>query len=174
MIESLPTREECLGFLKNSGCGDVVVNHCRAVEDLALRIAKLANANEELVSIGALLHDIGRAETHGIEHAVEGAKIARELGLCEAVVLIIERHIGAGITKDEARKLGLPVKNYTPRTLEEKIVAHTDNLIEDTKKRPVGEVVRRFEELGYAYVAERIRRLHKELSETCGVDLDLI
>ena len=174
MSESPPQREECLDFLKRAGCDEDVVNHCLAVEDLALRIARLANADEELVSAGALLHDIGRGTTHGIEHAVVGAKIARELGVCEAVVLIIERHIGGGISEDEAGKLGLPVGDYVPKTLEEKIVAHTDNLIEEGKKRPVKEIIGHFEKLGYGYVAERILHLHRELSEICGKDLDLV
>ena len=174
MTETLPTREECIDILKKSGCNKKVVRHCKAVEDLALRIAELANGDKKLISVAAMLHDIGRANTHGIKHAVEGAEMARELGLPETVILIIERHIGAGITKDEAKKLGLPVKDYAPITLEEKIVSHADNLIEETKKRPVREVVQRFEELGYRNVGEKILRLHKELSEICGIDLDLI
>lgn len=174
MAEALPTREECLVLLKNSGCDENVVRHCQAVEELAVRIAERANADKNLVSVASLLHDIGRATTHGIKHAVEGANIARRLGLPESVILIIERHIGAGITKIEARKLGLPAKDYMPITLEEKIVAHADNLIEEDKKRPVKEVVQRFEELGYKNVAEKILLLHKELSEICGIDLDRI
>lgn len=174
MTKALPTREECIEILKKSGCNKKIVRHCKAVENLALRIAELANGDKKLVSVAAMLHDIGRANTHGIRHAVEGAEMVRELGLPERVILIIERHIGAGISKDEAQRLGLPVKNYFPITLEEKIVSHADNLIEETKKRPVREVVRRFEELGYRNVGEKILRLHKELSEICGIDLDLI
>ncbi|MEE9151598.1 MAG: HDIG domain-containing metalloprotein [Thermoplasmata archaeon] len=174
MTEALLTREGCIDHLKNSGCDENVVRHSLAVEDLALRIAGLVDADKKLVSISALLHDIGRARTHGIRHAVEGAKMARELGLPENVILVIERHIGAGITRDEASRLGLPVKDYVPRTLEEKILAHADNLIEESKKMPVREVVRRFEELGFQNVAEKILALHKELSEICGIDLDLI
>ena len=49
-----------------------------------------------------MLHDIGRSKTQGIMHGVEGAKIATELGLPEAIVNIIERHLGAGIPKEEA------------------------------------------------------------------------
>jgi uncharacterized protein (TIGR00295 family) len=174
MTEALPTQEECIDILKKSGCKKKVIRHCKAVEDLALKIAELANGDKKLVSVAAMLHDIGRANTHGIRHAVEGAKMARELGLSESVVLIIERHIGAGITKNEAKRLGLSVKDYAPITLEEKIVSHADNLIEETKKRPVREVVQRFEDLGYRNVGEKILRLHKELSEICGIDLDLI
>ena len=174
MTEALPTRKECIDILKKAGCNKKVVRHCKAVEDLALKMADLANGDKKLVGVAAMLHDIGRANTHGIRHAVEGAEMARKLDLPENVVLIIERHIGAGITKEEAKRLGLPVKDYVPITLEEKIVSHADNLIEETKKRPVREVVQRFEDLGYRIVGKKILRLHKELSEICGIDLDLI
>lgn len=174
MTEALPTRKECIDILKKAGCNKKVVRHCKAVEDLALRMADLANGDKKLVGVAAMLHDIGRANTHGIRHAVEGAEMARKLDLPENVVLIIERHIGAGITKEEAKRLGLPVKDYVPITLEEKIVSHADNLIEETKKRPVRDVIQRFEEWGYGDVGKKILRLHKELSEICGIDLDLI
>ncbi len=59
-----------------------------------------------------MLHDIGRSKTHGISHAVEGAKIVKQYGYPEEVQNIVERHIGAGITEEESVKLGLP-KNHT-------------------------------------------------------------
>jgi uncharacterized protein len=49
-------------------------------------------------------------------------------------VAIIRNHIGAGITKEEAVSLGLPEEDFLPRTLEEKIVAHADNLIKGTER----------------------------------------
>ncbi|UCF08323.1 MAG: TIGR00295 family protein [Thermoplasmata archaeon] len=172
--EALPTRDECLKTLRTSGCSENVITHCLAVEGLAVKIAKLAHADLELVSAGALLHDIGRAKTHGVGHAVEGGRIARELGFDERLVLIIERHIGAGITKNEAERIGLPAGEYIPQTLEEKIVAHSDNLIDEDRKVPVSKVISRFEKEGYGEAAQKIRDLHSELSGVCGVDLDLI
>ncbi len=62
------------------------------------------------------------------------AKIVREYGYPEEVQNIVERHIGAGLSEDEAIKLGLPKKSYIPQTIEEKIVAHADNLISGTKE----------------------------------------
>jgi uncharacterized protein (TIGR00295 family) len=144
MTESVPTREECLELLKEAGCTENVIAHCLAVEDLALRIARLANADMRLVNAGALLHDIGRSRTHGVAHAVEGGNLARKLGLDIKVIRIIERHMGAGIVPEEAEKIGLPPGEYIPETLEEKIVAHSDNLVEENKKAPVIGVVTRF------------------------------
>lgn len=95
--------------------------------------ANFKNADKDLIKKGALLHDIGRSKTHGISHAVEGAKIVKQYGYPEEVQNIVERHIGAGITEEESVKLGLPKKSYIPQTIEEKIVAHADNLLSGTK-----------------------------------------
>ena len=59
----------------------------------------------ELVEAGALLHDIGRSKTHSVHHAIVGAEIAESLHLPESVIAIIKRHVGGGITAQEARKL---------------------------------------------------------------------
>lgn len=174
MTEKLPSRDECMDLLKNAHCSKSVIAHCIAVEIRALKFAQLAKADSDLVSCGALLHDIGRGRTHEIRHAVIGADLARELGLPNEICKIIERHIGAGLSQEDARKLELPNRNYIPETLEEKIVAHADNLIEEHKKRLVSKVIGHFEELGYKDVAEKVRALHTELSEICGIDLDNI
>ena len=117
-------------LLKKENTPENVIDHCRAVYKKAMEIAaNFDNVDEDLIKKGALLHDIGRSKTHGIEHAIEGVKIAKKYGYSQDVLNIIERHIGAGITAEEARKLGLPEKSYVPQTLEEKIVAHADNLI---------------------------------------------
>ena len=122
-------------MLRKENTPENVIQHCIAVCKKAMKIAaNFDNADEDLIRKGALLHDIGRSRTHGITHAIEGAKIAREYGYGEDVVNIIERHIGAGITAEEAERLGLPVKSYVPQTLEEKIVAHADNLISGTEE----------------------------------------
>ncbi|MCD6237385.1 MAG: HDIG domain-containing protein, partial [Thermoplasmata archaeon] len=131
-------------------------------------------ADVKLVEVGALLHDIGRSRTHGIMHGVEGAKIAKNLGLPERIVDIIENHLGAGIPREEAIKLGLPPKDFIPKTLEEKVVAHADNLIEGNKKTSVEYEIKRQLERGNFDYAERLRKLHRELSEMCGKDIDEI
>lgn len=133
-----------------------------------------SEVDTKLIEAGALLHDIGRAKTHGIAHAMEGAKIARQLKLDRRIVLIIERHIGAGIEKKEAKVLGLPEKNYIPKTLEEKIVAHADNLIAGNRKQKLSDAIKGYMKRGRKDIAERIIELHNELSRICKVDLDEI
>ena len=122
-------------LLKKENTPENVIEHCKAVSRKALKIASnFDDADCELIRKGALLHDIGRSKTHGITHAIEGADIARKYGYGEDVLNIIERHIGAGITKEEAKYLGLPEKSYAPETLEEKIVAHADNLVSGSEE----------------------------------------
>jgi len=168
----IPTSEQCIEILKDAGCSDEVIAHCIAVRNVAVKIAEKANADVELVNAGALLHDIGRSKTHDIRHMIEGVKIAKKLGLDEPIIRIIERHIGAGISKNEARKLGLPANSYIPETLEEKIVCHADNLIDDGHRQPVEAEVEKALSKGLNEYALRLVNLHKELSDITGVDLN--
>ena len=164
--------EKCLNLLKESGCSDEVIKHSLAVRDVAVRIAEKTNADRNLVEAGALLHDIGRSNTHGIFHAVEGALIAKKLHLPKSIIRIIERHIGAGLTIEEAKKLHLPVKNYLPETLEEKIVCHADNLIDNSSRQKIENEIEKALTDGNREYAIRLVKLHKELSEICGMDLN--
>lgn len=122
-----------------------VIDHCKAVYEKAMKIAaNFDNVDEDLIRKGALLHDIGRSKTHGITHAIEGVKIAEKYGYNKDVLNIIERHIGAGITEEEAEKLGLPKKSYVPQTLEEKIVAHADNLVSGSREVDIDFVIEKW------------------------------
>ena len=122
-------------LLKKENTPENVIQHSQAVLKKAMKIAaNFDDADKDLIRKGALLHDIGRSKTHGITHAIEGVKIARKYGYKEDVLNIIERHIGAGITEKEAVELGLPKKSYLPETLEEKIVAHADNLVSGSEE----------------------------------------
>ncbi|MDO8726344.1 MAG: TIGR00295 family protein [Candidatus Methanoperedens sp.] len=144
--------KDAIDLLRKSGCSSKVIEHCQAVAVYAreiamdIRICSLEKKAQvkidiDLVYIGGLLHDIGRSRTYSISHAVEGAKIAIENGLDEKLINIIERHIGAGIPEEEAAALGLPAKDYIPLTLEEKVVAHADNLISGTRRGSVDEQI---------------------------------
>jgi uncharacterized protein (TIGR00295 family) len=109
-----------------------------------------------------------------VDHAVAGSSLAREYGLPDEIVTIIERHIAAGILSADATKLGLPSKDYTPRTLEERIVAHADNLVEDRNRCTIQRSVQVLEEKGLTEVARRVKQLHLELSREAGINLDKI
>lgn len=142
---------------------------------LAVQIAenckkKGLNVDIQLVRIGALLHDIGRAKTHSVDHVIAGVQIAKELGLPASIISIIERHVGGGISRDEAKKLGWPVKDYLPQTLEERIVAYADKLIERSEVVGVEQTIRKLsKDLGKDHpTIGRIKQLHKEFSSFVG------
>lgn len=173
--ETVPSERQCLRILREEGCKVSVIQHVCTVKSIAEEMAKRSGADLKLVRAGALLHDIGRSRTQGVMHVAESARIARQRGLPEELVRIIERHVAAGLTQREAKGLGLPDGNYMPETLEEKIVCHADNLVKgpsgtQTLEESLNEIVRR----GYPVTAERMRAMHTELSERCGIDVDEI
>jgi uncharacterized protein len=120
--------------------------------------------NLELVEAGALLHDSGRCRTHGIAHAVEGFRLVRGREIEPEVAEIIKRHIGAGISKEEAKELGLPEDDYFPRSLEEKIVAHADNLVKGTNRITIQERLELMRKKNVPeYIVQRVKRLAEEV-----------
>jgi len=173
-MNAIPTEEECFNLLHEVGCDEKVIRHSKAVYDVAVKIAQKIDVDMTLVKAGALLHDIGRSKTNGIRHAIEGAKIAKKFGLAPSLISIIECHLGAGLSKDIASSLGLPRKDYIPITLEEKIVCHADNLIDDWSRQPIEKEVERALSEGNKHYALQLIKLHKELSDLCGMDLNNI
>lgn len=128
MPDSRDSSYEALLF--SAGCSPGVIAHCHTVAELAAEYAERTGiADPSLVHQGAMLHDIGRGKTHSIMHAQVGSRICRDLGLPEAVALVVERHIGAGMTADECTLAGLLPIDCVPESLEEKIVADADNLV---------------------------------------------
>lgn len=173
MNERLPSAKMALRLLSETGCSQRVINHCKAVEKVATEIAEACrkrglNVDVKLVQVGALLHDIGRSKTHSVEHAIVGAEIARSLNLPEAVISIIERHVGGGITMEEAENLGWPVKSYVPETLEEKIVTYADKLIEGSERVTIEQTIRKFSGKLPASAIAGMRKLHEEITSLVG------
>jgi uncharacterized protein len=173
-VKELPSRERAIRLLFENGCSVKVINHCKAVSKLALETANVLikekdlKVDADLVEIGALLHDIGRSKTHTVHHAVVGAEIARTAGLPESVASIIERHVGGGITSSEAHALGWSEGIYAPVSLEEKIVAYADKLIEKGQRVPIDVTVEKLCREHLYEAAERVRRLHEELAGLTG------
>jgi tRNA (cytidine56-2'-O)-methyltransferase len=172
VVDTLPDNETCIEILRKAGCDEKVVEHCIAVNRLAVRIARLCFADVELVNVASLLHDIGRSKSHGIHHGIEGARILKEQGLPNEVVLIVEKHIGAGLDMEEVKRLGLPDGDYMPRTLEEKIVCHADSLISHDRKITLKDLMDRYRGQDLDKYIINLKKLHEELSGICGMDLD--
>lgn len=165
------SREDALQLLEEVGTPPEVVEHSEFVSRKAVEFARKMSVpvDLQLVEIGGLLHDIGRSQTHKIDHGIKGAIILREHGFDE-LANIAERHIGVGISKDCAAKLGLPRKNYMPETLEEKIVCFIDFLVDGNHLMSFSEALRKLrEDVGPDSPAiQRAEELNQELAAlTC-------
>jgi len=162
-------------MMRDAGCSRSVIDHCKNVTRLAMKIADAFkrqgfNVDLALVEAGALMHDLGRSSTHGVEHGAVGGELARRMSLPEPLARIIERHVGAGITAEEAERIGLSGGSYVPETLEEKIVAYADKLIEGNRQVDIEVTVEKFaRELGGDHPAlDRLRALHEEVVSLIG------
>ena len=173
MSKELPSRKKAIVLLRKTGCSKEVIKHCKAVAEITLSITKKVQnkgiqVDSNLVEVGALLHDIGRSITHSVDHAVIGAKIAKEAGLPESVISIIKRHVGGGITRNEAKKLGWKNDIYMPLTLEEKIVCYADKLIENSKAAPIENTIEKLIKENKIDASNRVRKLYEELNSLIG------
>ena len=138
LSQILPDRDFALDLLRKLKVPYSVRRHSIKVADKALEIANKINkakVNMNLVEVGALLHDIGRSKTHGFNHAQIGGKILRSRGFPEVLARICETHILGGLDQEDAQSVGLPIKDYLPSTLEEKIICLADKLL--AGRRPV-------------------------------------
>lgn len=129
---SYKIQDSDIEILRKAGVSEDDIKHCIKVAEKALEIAERTKANldRELICRGALFHDLGKAKTHEIEHGKIGAELGKTLGLPEEIIDIMEKHIRGGLTEDEAKELGLPIKDYTLKTLEEKIIIYADRLVD--------------------------------------------
>jgi len=145
-----------------------VINHIEKVTEKALEIGKKLkdkgyNVDLEILEIGGYLHDIGRSSTHDVSHGVESGRILRQMGFSDPVINLVERHVGAGITAEEAVKLNLPKRNFTPETIEEKILSYADKFLESELvfKTINGEQIVERKEIEYDSIDPTLKRFRK-------------
>ena len=128
-------------FESNDQGFEIVYRHSRNVADKALDIgtkAELPQAELDFIEEAALLHDIGVSRIYApklncfgkapyIWHGVIGRDILDAEGLPRHA-MVCERHIGVGLTAADivAQKLRLPVREMSPVTTSERIVALAD------------------------------------------------
>ena len=69
-----------------------------------------------------------------IEHGYLGAEILRQEGLPKHAS-VAERHTGTGITIEQIvrENLPIPLQDYSPRTLEERLICYADKFYSKTK-----------------------------------------
>jgi uncharacterized protein (TIGR00295 family) len=156
-------KKDALALLIKYGVDERVMEHLWAVHDYAMEIAAGVECDRNLVEVGSLLHDIGRSKSHAIDHAVIGAEILRKEGVDQEVIDIVERHVGAGLTAGDARKLGLPPKDYVPKTIEEKIVCHADNLIGSTERVSIKDTIAMARQKWFDHSVDRLIQIHFEV-----------
>jgi len=164
---------KALQIHRKYGSSPAIVEHCRTVARISEIIGRElvergVSVDEEVVLAGALLHDIGRTKVQTVRHGYVGAEILKREGLPESVADVVKKHVGAGISYEEARRLGLPDGDYIPRTLEEKVVCFADKMVDANKTRPFAEEVKRFVRKGHD--VRRLEGLKEDLKLKLGRD----
>ena len=155
------------------GSSERIVRHCETVAMVARTLAEEFRRRGHPVDVGvvvagAMLHDIGRARVQTVRHGVEGAAMVEKEGADRKVVEIVQRHVGAGISPEEAKALGLPDMDYIPRTLEERIVCFADKMVDGDRVRPFDGEVQRFAVKKHDVM--RLLALKRRLQEELGED----
>ena len=168
-----PSEGEAMAIHTKYKTGVYIIGHCQAVAMAAEIMAEEAErrghaVDKKAVIAGALLHDIGRSRSQTVMHGAQGAEILEKEGVDGKVVEIVRKHVGAGISSEEAKKLGLPDFDYIPRTLEERIVCFADKMVDADKVRPFGEEVHRF--TAKSHDVGRLLALKRGLAEDLGAD----
>ena len=125
----------------------ILLTHSQSVARKALQIVSLhpeLHLDREFILEASMLHDIGIVHCDApfiacsgtqpyIRHGVEGAGMLRDEGLPRHA-RVCERHTGAGISLHEIERqhLPLPLHDFLPETLEEKVVCYADKFFSKT------------------------------------------
>jgi len=171
----IPSAQQALALHRKYGSHERTVGHCRACATISRLLCEKAAAhgnmvNEEAAVAAALLHDIGRSQVQTVSHGYVGAEILQKEGVDSVVVEIVRKHVGAGISSEEAVALNFPPGDYVPRTLEEKIVCFADKMLDGDKARPFEEEVKRFVKKGHD--VQRLRKLKEDVDSAVGMDAE--
>jgi uncharacterized protein (TIGR00295 family) len=169
----IPSEKDALALHLKYGSSDRIVRHCQTVARVARILAeelqkKGVGVDANAVVAAALLHDIGRSRTHTVRHGVEGSEMIEREGVDRKVVEIVRKHVGAGISPEEASVLGLPRLDYIPRTLEERLVCFADKMVDSDNVRPFEGEVSRF--VIKKHDVMRLFALERGLREELGTD----
>jgi uncharacterized protein len=176
---------DALALLENYGKDASWIRHCRAVSRVAERTAFLIATKREidarLLTVGGLLHDIGRYCTQDpIQHGVEGFRLLSSLGHHQEA-FICASHVLCGMRREEAVQHGLPDRDFVPTRLEEQLIPLIDSMVEVDKPTTLEDrcasicrryqgspaFLRRFEE-----AADIARSFNRSFQSDFGVSLE--
>lgn len=179
--------DDALQLLQSYGHEAPWIRHCVAVSRVAERAAEIVRTRQELdarlLTVGALLHDIGRYKTQDpILHGVEGYRLLTGLGH-HREAFICASHVLCGMPSREAVLCGLPEQDFLPRTVEERLVPLIDGVVEldrpTTMEERCSSISRRYQ--GNPVFLERFERaadtarsMLKEFRKDLGIDLERI
>jgi len=173
----IPSAQQALALHKKYGSQERTVAHCKECARISKLLLERAakngkKANVEAAVAGALLHDIGRSQTQLVSHGYVGAGILAKEGVDDVVVEIVKRHVGAGISAEEAAGLDFPAGDYVPRTLEQIVVCFSDKLLDGDKARPFEKEVERFVKKGHDVA--RLKKLKADVDAAVGTDAEAL
>ena len=166
---------------ENRALRDIYMRHCRAVAELALKLAADNHLEiaPEVIRTAAMLHDIGIVMTdapgihcHGTErylmHGPLGAEMIRKAGLPEKYARVARRHTGAGLTIAEMHALSIPVEDsredMMPETTLERLICYADKFFSksgDMKQKSLEQARRSISKFG-EISALRFEKLQEE------------
>lgn len=166
-------------YARGSLTRDLLLRHGRLVGQKALDILDRApwlTADREFIFEAAMLHDIGIYRTRCPElgcvgslpyvyHGVEGRMILDRLGLARHA-LVCERHVGVGISADEAirQRLDFPHRDMLPLSVEEQLICYADKFYSKTDdgrhEKNIAEIIAKLARYGSS-MADRFLRMHR-------------
>jgi putative nucleotidyltransferase with HDIG domain len=138
----LPTPAECLRVLSAYSVPHHIVRHSEKVALLARKLAgDLQDAcpcgpDVPLVESAALLHDIAKASSRAglADHAVEGGKILRALGM-PRVAHLVDLHIDPGPAASSAKITDAELLAYSDKRVLHQRVVSLDERFDDLLRR---------------------------------------
>jgi uncharacterized protein (TIGR00295 family) len=179
--------EQAFRLLTGHGKDEPWVRHCVAVSRVAGRLAEVigpkSTIDARLLTVGALLHDIGRYKTQDpILHGVEGYRLLLGLGH-HREAFICASHVLCGMPSHEAVRYGLPERDFIPQTLEERIIPLIDSVVEldrpTTLEERCSSISRRYKNnvaflKRFEQAAETARSHLRMLDKDFGVSLERV
>ncbi len=155
----------------------LLLKHSRQVAARALQVDDKhpeLHLDREFIFEAAMLHDIGILRTHApgilcmgqqpyICHGLIGGEMLREEGLPRHA-RVAERHTGTGLTIKEisTQHLSLPLKDFSPETVEEQVICYADKFYSKSKletEKSFEQVLQSLQKFGEDGI-ERFRQWH--------------